>query len=272
MRPDDLVTMVAELVAKGRASRAARREAVLAIGAHPDDVEIGASGALFAHREMGHAVAILTLCRGARGGTESTRAGESEQAAQIIGARLYLEDLEDTRISEADPTIRIISRVIGEVRPTVIYTHSIHDVHQDHRNTHRAAMVAAREVGRVFCFQSPSATTEFRPSRFVTIDQYLDAKLQAIDAFGSQTEVRAYLEPDLIESTARYWSRFAEGRYAEAFEVVRDGGAVAASHGAGPAQMASPPLHAESAAVPRQSLPQTPAARDSISGGTHDAA
>ena len=33
--------------------------------------------------------------------------------------------------------------------------------------------------------------------------------------------MRAYLEPDLIEATARYWSRFGEGRYAEAFEVVR---------------------------------------------------
>ena len=269
LRPTQLTAMVASLVDKGRAARLAAREVVLAIGAHPDDVEIGASGALFAHRDMGHSVAILTLSRGARGGTESMRAGESERAADIIGARLYLEDLEDTRISEADPTIRIISRVVAEVRPTVIYTHSIHDVHQDHRNTHRAAMVAAREVGRVYCFQSPSATTEFRPSRFVTIDGFLDAKLQAIDAFSTQTEVRAYLEPDLIESTARYWSRYAEGRYAEAFEVIRDGGAVAGGHGAGLPQVASPPVSARSAAVPRQPLPRASGVRGSISGGAH---
>ena len=158
---------------------------VLAIGAHPDDVEIGAGGALAAHHQMGHQVAILTLSRGARGGVEKERAGESEQAAGSSGRRLYLEDLEDTRISEGDPTIRIISRVIGEVQPTMIYTHSLHDVHQDHRNTHRAAMVAAREVGRIFCFQSPSATVDFRPTRFVPIDGQLEAKLQAIEAFGS---------------------------------------------------------------------------------------
>jgi LmbE family N-acetylglucosaminyl deacetylase len=131
------------------------------------------------------------------------RLASSELAARILGARLYLKDLEDTRISEGDPTIGIISRVIGEVRPTMINTHSIHDVHQDHRNTHRAAMVAAREVGRVYCFQSPSATVDFRPTRFVSIDSHLDAKIRAIDAFSSQKAVRAYLEPDLISATAR---------------------------------------------------------------------
>ena len=226
--PDTLLATVTELVAKGRAQRRAGHQVVLAIGAHPDDVEIGAAGALAAHRALGHDVAILTLSRGSRGGVENARSGEAEEAARILGARLHLEDLEDTRISEGDPTIRIISRVVTEVHPSVIYTHSVHDVHQDHRNTHQAAMVAARGAGSIFCFQSPSATVQFQPTRFVSIDDQLDRKLQAISAFSSQTVVRAYLEPDLIESTARYWSRFGQGRYAEAFEVIRDGAGPAA--------------------------------------------
>jgi LmbE family N-acetylglucosaminyl deacetylase len=213
---------ISALVTKGRAERLAARQSVLAIGAHPDDVEIGAAGALLAHRAMGHDVAILTLSRGARGGAGSTRAGESEMAALALGATLYLEDLQDTQIGEGDPTIGAISRVVESVRPTVVYTHSLHDVHQDHRNTHRAVMVAARQVRRVYCFQSPSATVDFRPRRFVTIDEQLERKLMAIQAFASQTQVRAYLEPSLIESTARYWSRFGGGRFAEAFEVVRE--------------------------------------------------
>ena len=109
-----------------------------------------------------------------------------------------------------------------ELRPAVIYTHSIHDVHQDHRNTHSAVMAAAPDVGRVYCYPSPSATVDFRPTRFVSIDRQLDRKLQAIALFDSQVEVRTYLEPDLIQSIARSWSRFADGRYAEAFEVIRD--------------------------------------------------
>jgi two-component system, NtrC family, response regulator HydG len=243
-----LLAAVAAVVARGRAARAANRQAVLAIGAHPDDVEIGAAGALLVHRSMGHEVSILTLSRGARGGTEATRAGESERAAHALGAALFLEDLRDTQISEGDPTIGTISRVIEAVRPTVIYTHSPHDVHQDHRNVNRAAMVAVRGIKRVYCFQSPSATVDFRPTRFVTIDDQIEGKLEAIHAFASQVEIRRYLEPDLIQSTARYWSRFGDGRYAEAFEVIRE----AATDGqpAGPAPgMAAPEPRGEPGAT-----------------------
>jgi LmbE family N-acetylglucosaminyl deacetylase/CheY-like chemotaxis protein len=264
LHPAQLTDTVSRLVAKGRAERERKREVVLAIGAHPDDVEIGVGGTLAAHSQLGHQVAVLTLSRGSRGGLERERAEESEQAARILGAKLYLEDLEDTRISEGDPTIRIISRVIGEVQPTMIYTHSIHDVHQDHRNTHRAVMVAGRQIGRVFCFQSPSATVDFRPSKFVPVDGQLDAKLQAIEAFGSQVAVRAYLEPDLISATARYWSRFSDGRYAEAFEVIRDGASIGVSE---------PPGHAagihEDVSLPEMAAP---AAMRTAVGGPDDGA
>jgi hypothetical protein len=82
--------------------------------------------------------------------------------------------------------------------------------------------VASRRVGRVYCYQSPSATVDFRPAHFVAIDDHLDRKIKAIGMFGSQADIRDYLEPDLIASTARYWSRFCGGSHAEAFEAVRD--------------------------------------------------
>ena len=219
---DDLIAKATELVEAGRLARAAGRETVLAIGAHPDDVEIGAGGTLLAHKAAGDLVAILTLSRGARGGDQLQRARESQEAADVIGARLFLDDLEDTLIAEGTPTIAAIDRVVAEIQPTIVYTHSIHDVHQDHRNTHRAAMVACRRVGRVYCFQSPSATVDYRPTHFVTIDDHISRKLKAIDTFGSQVGVRDYLEPDLIASTARYWSRYCGGSHAEPFEAIRD--------------------------------------------------
>jgi two-component system, NtrC family, response regulator HydG len=218
----DLVAKATQLVKAGRTARTAGRERVLAIGAHPDDVEIGAAGTLLAHAAHGDTVAILTLSRGARGGDQAQRARESQEAADVIGARLFLDDLEDTRIAEGDPTIGVIDRVVAEFQPTIIYTHSLHDVHQDHRNVHRAAMVAARRVGRVYCYQSPSATVDYRPTHFVAIDDHLSRKLKAIDTFGSQVGVRDYLEPDLITSTARYWSRYCGGSHAEPFEAIRD--------------------------------------------------
>ena len=243
----DLVAKATELIAAGRAARTAGLEIVLAIGAHPDDVEIGAAGTLLAHRAAGDTVAILTLSRGARGGDQAQRARESQEAADVIGARLFLDDLEDTRIAEGDPTIGAISRVVEELQPTVVYTHSIHDIHQDHRNTHRAAMVACRRVGRVYCFQSPSATVEFRPTHFVAIDDQVGRKLKAIGTFGSQA-VRDYLEPDLIAATARYWSRYCDGSHAEPFEAIRDRAARP------PVRSAAPPAQATSSPQPRQQV------------------
>lgn len=119
----------------------------------------------------------------------------------------------------------MIARVIEAVRPTVIYTHSLHDAYQDHRNTHQAAMLAAREVGRVYCFPSPDATAGFRPTRFVTIDEQVERKLLAIRAFTSPGQAHARPDPDKVESAARHWSRSGGGRggrYAEAFEVIRE--------------------------------------------------
>jgi two-component system response regulator HydG len=199
---------------------ASRPGRILAIGAHPDDVAIGAAGTLLAHRAAGDAVVILTLSRGARDGDRIRRARESQEAANVIGARLFLNDLEDTRIPEGDPTVCVIDQVVAEIQPTIVYTHSIHDVRQDHRNTHRAAVAACWHIGQVFCFQSPSATVDYRPTHFVNIDGHIGRKLKAIDAFTTQVGWPGYLDPDLIAATARYWSRYGGGSHAEPFEAI----------------------------------------------------
>ncbi len=230
--PTELLDKIADAIARVGTST---RERILAVGAHPDDIEIGAGGTLLAHRVAGDSVTILTLSGGARGGDAAERRTEAEAAAAIVGARLLMEDLEDTRIREGDPTVSIIERVIGEVKPTIMYTHSINDVHQDHRNTHSAAMVAGRRVPYVLCFQSPSATIDFRPSRFVSIEAVMDGKLEAIAAFDSQATTREYLDEGLLRATARYWARFGGGSAVEPFEVVRD------RRRPGPASMLSAP-------------------------------
>jgi two-component system response regulator HydG len=203
-------------------ARSVPHERVLAVGAHPDDVEIGAGGTLLAHRAIGDSVTILTLSCGSRGGDAAVRRREAEAAAAILRARLLMEDLEDTGIREGDPTTSIIERVVADVRPTIVYTHSINDIHQDHRNTHSATMVAARSVPYVLCFQSPSSTIAFRPSRFVSIEHTIDRKMDAISAFASQASTREYLDDSLLRASARYWARFGGGSAVEPFEVVRD--------------------------------------------------
>jgi len=219
-----LVETVTRLAEQGRANReaASPREVVLAVGAHPDDVEIGVGGILASHRAAGDQVVILTLSRGAKGGVADDRQHESLRSAELLGARLFLEDLVDTEIANTGPTVAIIERVVREVNPTIVYTHSSHDRHQDHRAVHDATIVATRSVDTVACFQSPSSTVDFRPTRFVSIDGYTDKKLELLACFQSQANIRSYLEPDFVLATARYWSRFGRGHSCEPLEVVRE--------------------------------------------------
>jgi LmbE family N-acetylglucosaminyl deacetylase/ActR/RegA family two-component response regulator len=231
--PEEFRMKVRKAISTDRFNRTLRRpqETVLAIGAHPDDVEIGCAGVLLRHAGVGHDVHLLTLTTGEAGGHPAVRVAESERAAEAMSAELHMLDLDDTAIAETAQTVRAISEVVERVGPTTIYTHSSRDVHQDHRAAHNATLVAARRVPRIYAYQTPSTTVEFRPSRFISIDDVLDRKLEAIAAFESQTAIRAYLAPDLLNATARYWGRFATSLYAEPLEVIREGDIVPAGGG-----------------------------------------
>jgi LmbE family N-acetylglucosaminyl deacetylase len=167
-------------------------------------------------------VTVLTLTGGERGGLVADRARESRRAAELMSARLIHADLVDTSVSEGSSTIATIVEAIERIHPTVVYTHTFRDVHQDHRNAHSATLVAARGIGRVFCYQAPSTTVDFKPTRFVAIDEFLERKIEVIQAYTSQVKVRGYLDEELLRATARYWSRFSQARYVEPLEVVRD--------------------------------------------------
>ena len=222
IEPAALLEKARGLIELTRQRRARGEEVVLAVGAHPDDVEIGVGGILLRHVAQGHRVTILTLTGGEAGGSAEDRAAESEHAAELMSARLVHADLEDTSVSESGRTIATIRAVIEEIRPGTVYTHTARDVHQDHRNAYNATLVAARGIGRVFCYEAPSSTVEFHPTRFVAIDEYLERKIEVIQAYTSQVKVRHYLDEELLRSTARYWGRFAQARYVEPLEVVRD--------------------------------------------------
>lgn len=219
---EEFVAKVSSLVAQRRRAPAAATQSVLAIGAHPGDVEIGAAGTLLAHRAAGLAVTILTMFPAVPDGTTAEAGREAREAAEALGTRLVLSDLAGPGPAGATAAAAALDRVMAESQPAVLYTHSIHDDQPDHRSAHLAAVAAARRIGRVYCFQSPSATVDFRPTRFVPIDDQLGRKLRAVGAFTGQDEVRAVLEPDQVTLTALYWARYCQAQHAEAFEVIRD--------------------------------------------------
>jgi len=217
----EFVEQALQLAEEMNVRRRRQQKRVLAIGAHPDDVEIGCGGALAKHHARYDVLHILTLSRGAAGGDVNIRAVEAHNAAAIVDAHLEMANLRDTHITPGAETIAIIEAAIRELHPTHVYTHSLEDTHQDHRAVHAASLVAARRVPNVYCYQTPSSTVDFKPNRFVDITHYIDRKIDLIGAYKSQVDRMDSLQPDIILSTARYWGRFAGYVLAEPMQIVR---------------------------------------------------
>jgi LmbE family N-acetylglucosaminyl deacetylase len=223
-RPSTSTEFIEQALLLAKAVNARRRrqqKRVLAIGAHPDDVEIGCGGALAKHHADYDVLHILTLSRGAAGGDVNLRSVEAHNAAALVGARLEMANLRDTFITDGAETISIIEAAIRELQATHVYTHSLEDTHQDHRAVHAASLVAARGVPNVYCYQTPSSTVEFKPHRFVDITHYIEKKIALIGAYKSQVDRMESIQPDVIVSTARYWGRFAGYVLAEPLRIVR---------------------------------------------------
>jgi LmbE family N-acetylglucosaminyl deacetylase len=219
--PEDTIGLNS-MIARQLERAGVQRERVLAIGAHPDDVEIGCAGTLLDHRRRGDRISVFTLSRGAIGGDQRARFDEALAAASLVGAQLLMGDLPDTEIDAGVATIRLIEAVVRAIDPTVVYVHSKNDNHQDHRAAHITTVSSTRRVPRVFAYQSPSATNDFSPTKFVAVDNEIARKVEVLALFDSQNE-RSYLEPDLVIAGARYWARqlAPRAKYAEPFEVVR---------------------------------------------------
>jgi len=202
------------------------RERVLAIGAHPDDIEIGCAGALFNHRRRGDRISLLTL---GTGDDQSARADspESALAARLIGAQLLAADLKESCLSDLVLTSRIIDGVVAALDPTVVYIHSRNDGDHDHRAVHEAGLRAVRAVPQVYAYQSPSSTPSFNPTKLVPIDDVVSAKADLLRIVRGNTG-RSAMQPDLVVEGARHWARQlpARTRYAEPFEIIRSSGQV----------------------------------------------
>jgi CheY-like chemotaxis protein/LmbE family N-acetylglucosaminyl deacetylase len=195
---------------------------VLAIGTRPYDVELGCGATLHNHNKNGDNVNILNLNYGGVDKKEQhERQRESESAARLLDARLFWAGLPEAEISDGIETVRAIEKVIKKINPDIIYTHTIQDSRTDHKNTHIATIAAAANVSNVFCYQGYSSTTDFKPSFFNDISDSVRDKLYLVSHFDNRAGKCKYMAPDLIESTAKYWGRFAEYNMVEPFEVVR---------------------------------------------------
>lgn len=197
------------------------RRHVLAVGAHPDDIELGAAGTLLRHVAAGDEVTMLSMTAGELGaGSPGRRIEEAQCAAAVIGARLLWGPYDDGRIPMDADTVGFLERVMDTYRIDTMYVHCERDTHQDHAVTAQAAVAAGRRLHKILRYQSPS-TESFTPNVYVDIAGSLQGKLEALACHRSQLDGSPTVDLAVAAASATYWGAQARLRAAEAFESSR---------------------------------------------------
>lgn len=194
---------------------------ILAIGAHPDDIEIGCGATLAKHKMNGDIIHGLILTGGGQHGNPLIRESEVRRAASIVGIKsLSFADLEDTYIFEnLRATILAIEALVEQINPDIVYSHSEHERHQDHLGAFLATRVACRKIPQVLLYETPSVLPSFSPQVFVNVEDTIEKKLDAIRVYASQSS-SYYMECDLVEGLAKIRGYSQNVRFCEAFELL----------------------------------------------------
>ncbi len=182
---------------------------VLAIGAHPDDLEIACYGTLSKYVKAGHKVFVCHVSNGNLGHVEIMpdelsviRFNEAQKAAEIIGAEHCSLDIDDQYVdSNNEEQVEKLVRLLRRVQPDFIITHSDRDYHRDHTETYRLVFRATccaslthydSESGQSIAPICPLymmdtlANTGFEPTENVDITDSIDLKLKALSCHESQ--------------------------------------------------------------------------------------
>ncbi|HEX5085533.1 MAG TPA: bacillithiol biosynthesis deacetylase BshB1 [Blastocatellia bacterium] len=191
---------------------------ILAIAAHPDDVELSIGGTLIKLARMGYKTGAIDMTRGESGtrGTPEIRAAEAERAAQALGLSVRENlDLGDAHLWVNEESRVKIVRALRRLRPRIVFTQFWDDPHPDHAHTSQLVREAChisglakydRESGQerwrpscVAYFLFPRTVT---PSFIVDIGETYERKWEAIRAHASQ-----FFNPGATEPESRVSAR-----------------------------------------------------------------
>ncbi len=223
---------------------------ILAIGAHPDDVELSAAGTLLKHRAMGFSTGIIDLTQGELGsrGTKETRKEEAMAAAEILGlsARVNLK-MADGFFEHSEENLRLIVEQIRRFKPGIVLLNAVSDRHPDHGKGSKLASEACFLAGlrRIETTWEGNPQEAYRPKAVyhyiqdrylkpdfaVDVTDFVEQKFASIKAYKTQFWDPASTEPKTPISGEEFFEflrgRMAEfgrsigARYAEGFTVER---------------------------------------------------
>lgn len=223
---------------------------LLAIGVHPDDVELSCSGTVAKHIAMGKKAGILDLSLGELGtrGNAELRTKEAEKAASILGAVLRTQlRMKDGFFENNEAHLIPIIEQLRKYRPEVVLCNAIHDRHPDHGRSAKLVADACFYSGLSKITTSPGGTPQeswrpkavyhyiqdrfIHPDFVIDVSDYIEIKRQSIMAFSSQFYSPESGEPetpisskdfmDSVYSKMSIWGRAIGVKYAEGFTVSR---------------------------------------------------
>ena len=223
---------------------------VLAIGAHPDDVELGCGGTIAKLISEGKKVAILDLTQGELGtrGTNETRAIEAKNAGEILGisARENLKMKDGFLINSEEYQLRII-KAIRTYQPEIVFCNAVDDRHPDHAKAAKLASDACFLSGliKIETEESGKKQEKWRPKQVfhyiqwknlepdfvIDISGFLDKKIESCLAYKTQFYDPTCTEPttpissksflDSITYRAQDLGRLAGVEHAEGFTTEK---------------------------------------------------
>ena len=197
---------------------------VLAIGAHPDDLELAIGGMLARlSRESARVVmAVVSIPS-----DFDTRRAEAQRAAQILGCELrILIDDGCKRIDDIKnyQLVGMLDALVRELQPAAVLTHSANEFHRDHVAVHNACISTQRLKAFDFFHFNPTmcrpVPVEFHPRAYVDITDSIDLKMKSIEAHASQFGSRG-LDSEMYRDLARLTGRMVGVKYAEGLDVGR---------------------------------------------------
>lgn len=207
---------------------------IAAIGAHPDDIEIGVFGTLARHAAEGDKIYILHMVNTGYGDplggttyrTDEEVFGCAKKSAEMINADLTMLNFRDRNVPFNEDSVVQVDGFLRKHKIDTIYTHWRGDSHQDHINTYKTVMAAGRYIDNVYLFEEIPlprvSSVEVGARHYVNITKYIDIKLKAVSAYKSEIKKYGLNLLEGIRALAVYRGNQCGCKYAEAFEIVKE--------------------------------------------------
>lgn len=221
---------------------------ILAIAAHPDDVELSCAATLLKHKAKGKKIGILDLTKGELGtrGSGILRLEESAESAKILGLDYrHNLGLKDGFVEYSESNLMQIAEQVRQTRPEIVLANAPIDRHPDHGNASKLIRDACFYAGLQKYIGAQSGTEAWRPKSLyyyiqdynlepdfvIDVSDYVDGKFESIMAFKSQFYEIGMTGPstpisgkdflDYLKSRMKVWGRVIGADFAEGFIVDR---------------------------------------------------